>query len=69
MTITRESGSSKDAWRRLGISVVQDMENIAKIIAGDVKWHESPGTSVGGDYNGWADILGGSFDRVRQDWH
>ncbi len=33
-----------------------------------IKWHEPPGTRLGGDYNGRDDVFGRLFAAVPQDW-
>ena len=39
-----------------------------EIIADDVKWHEPPGTRIGGDYNGRDDVFNRLFSTVPRDW-
>ena len=46
----------------------QDMQKLSEIIAEDVKWHEPPGTRIGGDYNGREDVFNRLFATVPQDW-
>ena len=48
--------------------VRQDMEKVAEVIGEDVKWHEPPGTKVGGDYNGRDDVFNRLFSTVPRDW-